>query len=586
MKKIYGVVVLMFLCIVSYAQMGLPSTYCAFENDVTDTTVQVSSSSSCFVANINNPNGTKFKPFSNQPVIYVRINLIFLQRDNGTGNFQENSAEHQIFFDEVIDELNYTYANLVSPNDGHDVVCNRTVDFIPNTKIQFIVNKIYWQDSYGWDNLNNPDKVQCPGDDYPGWHLDYIDNQIINDPSIPRGINIYFTENSNHYHHIVELQDSVNYFGATYACSQFPDYSQYGRTSKIHMPDVYSKYWWMKNVYSTNSGLSWSNQVREWSVTEIGKCLAHEIGHSLSLTHPNTSCLNVSVAEIMNNSAVLRNYFSSLEIGKMYASLSVSNVRTFVPNSTYLGVKTIRDIEQQRYNTRLYHSLNIADTASLTVTCNMIMPSESEIEVHGSLIINNANITSVGGGWKGIRVKSNGYLEITSSNISDYDIFVENGGNILINNGVFVSGNHNITVSSGGFICLPSGTVLNLINTKSVLRLSKGAYYGISSTAHGSGTSSPTPSSCGSLSITVINGEGSIIRDIADVYIQNQTIEDERYIGGKKIYVGEQVTNTQSYGPVLMQNNADVILDGEEIIFLPGFTIEGGASLEIKNMEE
>ncbi|MDR1973898.1 MAG: hypothetical protein LBQ31_04395 [Bacteroidales bacterium] len=521
-----------------------------------------------------------FEPSSEQPIIYVRLNLVFLQRTDGTGGFHEDSIEHQSLIDDGITALNNAYSSLQDPGDSS---CYKGNDFIGDTRIRFLSNKIYVKNNYWWNNgisrcpspTNQNCSSLCPN--YNGWHLDSLDQIIVNDTTIPRGINIYFTQDSFNYNHMVEIRDSLNLLNHGVACSEFPNRNVHNHTSQLHMPDMYSTYWWFRNVFCPTEGISWENETRNgWYVPYLlGKNLAHEIGHSLSLTHEgdfydkngcNDAVMYTSVGTGKNGVQHERNYIPPPEIGEMYLGFSFANLRSFIPDNTYLGVKTISKTNYTMpYNMRLYHSLRIIDTASLTITKNITMPSDAEVEVYGRLIINNANITSIGDNWKGIRVKNNGYLEITSGNISDYNISVENGGRIVFNSGVVVSGDHSITIDSGGYLCLKNPITLTDFNSR--LKISDGVHWGV-----------PGLTSCGSSTSSIAIGNGVVVYTDRDVYIQNETINTNRYIGGRKIYVGQSVTTTIPYGDVSITNGANVVFEGQEIIFSSGFLSETGAT--------
>ncbi len=122
---------------------------------------------------------SKFIPTETQESIFVRVNFIFLQRDDGSGNFHKDSVEQQEVLDTSVSWLNYIYSHLSMPDN---TCTHKSGGFIPDIKIKFLVNKVYIKDSYAWNNRNNPDDIQCPDD--TNWHLYYLDNQINNDPAI------------------------------------------------------------------------------------------------------------------------------------------------------------------------------------------------------------------------------------------------------------------------------------------------------------------------------------------------------------------------------------------------------------------
>lgn len=67
------------------------------------------------------------------------------------------------------------------------------------------------------------------------------------------------------------------------------------------------------------------------------------------------------------------------------------------------------------------------------------------------------------------------------------------------------------------------------------------------------------------------------------VYIQNTTINENRFIRGKNIYVGNHVTTIQPSGDVLINNGANVIFDCNTVTFDPGFECAFGSTYEVKN---
>jgi hypothetical protein len=333
-----------------------------------------------------------FEPSSNFPNYVITVNLIFMQRDDGSGNFQQNDPEQQSVIDAMITEMNNTFAFL---SDPHSSNCYTGSDFIPDSKVRFEVNKIYKRDSYGWDNSHD-DKTRymCPASS--DWYLNYIDNQVIIDPLISRGINIYFTEGYDNYFNLVVNQTTTNYNGYTVYCSQFPSFTDFQRTSKIHIPDLYSKFWWMKNIAPSIYNQPWDPAIKGWFIG-TGRSIAHEIGHSLWLSH---DCPYYSsggcASSIMNpSSSSIRNYLPPTEIGRMFASLSLSNVRQFISKDAYNSIPlVVNSLATWGYEIRSYRDIIINSGGNLTVSCNLIMPPQGDVVVNsgGALTISGATI--------------------------------------------------------------------------------------------------------------------------------------------------------------------------------------------------
>ena len=68
-----------------------------------------------------------------------------------------------------------------------------------------------------------------------------------------------------------------------------------------------------------------------------------------------------------------------------------------------------------------------------------------------------------------------------------------------------------------------------------------------------------------------------------DVYIQNTTINGNKSIKGKNIFVGNNVTAAQPEGNVLINNGANVIFDCKTITFDAGFECVKGGTYKVIN---
>ena len=78
------------------------------------------------------------------------------------------------------------------------------------------------------------------------------------------------------------------------------------------------------------------------------------------------------------------------------------------------------------------------------------------------------------------------------------------------------------------------------------------------------------------------SGSG-LIKDYSnDLYIQNETITSNQYYIGRNIYVGHHVTTSKPQGDVIINNNAHVIFDAAENVYIePGFECALGAVFEV-----
>jgi len=167
----------------------------------------------------------------------------------------------------------------------------------------------------------------------------------------------------------------------------------------------------------------------------------------------------------------------------------------------------------------------------------------------------------------------------TSSTLSVQNggiITIESGSTLLIKEGANLNliGNAKIVIKSGGYICVESGANINLQDYTSLIVLEEGAIYGVNPALFS------VPSCSSSIAKT---GNGTIVDYSQDVYIQNETVFTNRYVGGKNIFIGNHVTTAKSFGDVFINNGANVIFDCKEITFDAGFECTSGSSYEVRN---
>jgi len=417
---------------------------------------------------------TLFIPSGESPVFTIYLNFIFLQRSDGSGNFQENDAKHQDLLNDAIDILNATYSNIVNL---HDSTCYSGKDYVPDAKIFFDVKKFYIRDDYGWNNRRGN---VCP--EFP-WYLDYLDSQIIDNPDIRRGINVYFTEDSAVYSDMV-INRSINTIAAPgVSCSQFPSFTDFTRSSRVHIPNMFTKFWYMENICPSVYNQPWDPVIRGWFLS-LGRSLAHELGHSLWLFHDSPYYgANQCPYSIMNQNGLgSRNYLPPSEIGRIHASMALSNIRTFVDQNTYSPIPfVVSKGFTWDFEIRMYQDIMVESGGDLRISCKLFLPQQSKIEVKsgGKISIQNAYVQSVSSSWNGIIVENGGYLLLKNASLDDYSITVKEGGTLRILENLVLNGSCSVNVERGGYICFDPSSAITLSNRNSAIYLNRGYRMGV-----------------------------------------------------------------------------------------------------------
>jgi len=239
----------------------------------------------------------------------------------------------------------------------------------------------------------------------------------------------------------------------------------------------------MENICPRVYNQPWDPVIRGWFLS-LGRSLAHELGHSLWLFHESPyHGTNQCPCSIMNQSGTgSRNYLPPSEIGRIHASMALSNIRTFVDKNSYNPVPFfVSSVFSWNSEIRMYQDIHVGSGGDLKVSCKMLMPEQSKIVVNskGKLTIQDAMVTSVSSAWNGITVESGGYLLLKNAILDDYSITVKTGGTLRISDGLVINNNSGIFVESGGYICFEPSSAITLSNRKSSINLYKGYKSGV-----------------------------------------------------------------------------------------------------------
>ena len=233
-----------------------------------------------------------------------------------------------------------------------------------------------------------------------------LDEQIVNNPSIEKGINVYFTENETEFYNLVIYHTTQEEPEKIIACSEPPSTNDFTQSSKIHVPGVFSKYYWMKNYAPAVFNESWDSTIREWFIHTVGNQIAHELGHSLGINHVTTCQYNLMSSPSAND--YFEESLTPNQIGQIHRFLSISSIRKYTTNESFLSTpyyitsNTVWDL-----NFTSYRDVIVETGATLTISCKLVMKSNAKIVIkqEGKLIVDGGIITTEDSKqWQGIEV--------------------------------------------------------------------------------------------------------------------------------------------------------------------------------------
>lgn len=522
--------------------------------------MQIASTSTCN----DKLNYTVYPDYNMTPIKTLRVSFDVIQKTDGSGSYLGTDAQITDFFQKLIDASNQLLANLQihAPSVTSNYITDSRVR-LKLSKVHFFKNDIIYNVTSGASDYSNAETI------YNNYVLQRTDLDDLD---------------KNHTLHII-MEPILQ------------------RTPGGQARGLGDRRWVVLRGYDASYNNELQNSGSYLSTASyFAHHLVHEVGHSLGLYHVfdysdcNVSDYGCNSRTTTNNYMDYPNYITTnwaslislteYQVSRIHytmmgylGSISQNYIQDycFFDNNESFSVDSNRDILWS--NSRNLAG-NVSVSGRLSIKCRVSLPKEANIFVlNGGVLTLDQGVldNSCGDDWTGIVVRSGGLLVLNATTLSDYNITVECGGTIVIKGLLNMSGNHCITVQSGGFICIENGTVMKLSDYNSLIKINDGALIGVNPTL-------AIQSNCVSLPTSIaISGAGSIIDYSQDVYIQNQTISSNKYIGGKNIFVGNHVTTSQTAGDVLINNGANVIFDCKNIVFDPGFECAFGSTYEVKN---
>jgi len=377
---------------------------------------------------INMPKATlipmmDYSDLSNEPVKYVRVNLIFLRKNDGTGGFQENNPDHIAYIYDKINNSNNIMSNIANNYDSDCYDGSAGVYY--DTKIRFLYNIIFINNTYAWGTSSFGcsslplSLVAC--------------NDSINQSMSHAAINIFYTEELSSYDNIVLNQNCPIANGIpTMSCARLPT-TDFNYNQTINMRGNFTKYYWMMNCVVGNSyyGSPDENTVYNW--LNPGRIQTHELIHCLNvgdIHEPDGDCAQHLM---MHNEGGYGYFLSPLEITDMHVALSQSSASRYVVETTYSSSPIIISQNKSWSNKiRIYRGLTIQDGATFQLANELIIPSETDIIVTGN----------------GTNFSASGAIIHSPHNNTTLDVTVQNNATLVLNNNSFIE-NCNVSVQSG-----------------------------------------------------------------------------------------------------------------------------------------
>lgn len=311
----------------------------------------------------------------------VRVKVVILKTDDGKGNFNLNNPEEAAIFKESVQNALNNFSSWKKPADLTG--CYTGTDFYPTTGLDFVVEYVNVNNTFGWNYLNSGSDMKKGNlsgfSPSTNWYLRDVDRQLDKTEGRQKFIHVYFTMDGDQAQQIL-FQNAKPVDPAGKAAGQFPTTQDLTRTSQVHIPNGYLKYKYMRDVAPLEYQKPWS-EVRNWLTVDGSKGLSHELGHVFGLAHNNQyHGSNKCGYSIMSQKHTdPRNYLQPTEIQKVHENLSKTNLMQFVTDESHYG-KTVVIESDTTWNVqrRFFADFELSKGKTLTVSKPIFLPTNSK----------------------------------------------------------------------------------------------------------------------------------------------------------------------------------------------------------------
>ncbi len=375
--------------------------------------------------------------------VKIKINVVFMQREDGSGCYSMSNPDHVTYWNNIFDEINARFQNIEQESCG----CSTSPVHYNNIHLEFVPNYVEVQDEYHWNHENDPN---LSGNSYGSSFLNECHNLASQEPEYQPGIDMVITIGKSSYDAyeqydvpLWEVPDiSPHYFiggsSVWYSSVAKSIPSQLNHQAIWHAPDMY-----LGHINAEEHISSWylNGPQFEWVVGAI----MHETSHMLFFTVGHKDWCQKNV---MNGHSSIRTSYTGCQVRQMYRALMTSYVRKYVVCEDVLEHDITVDADEEwNNNMRLYSNVVVKPGNTLKISCELYMQPHAKITVErGARLILGENAIIANGGvcndadhetrWAGIQVEGNNSIpQKNAYALESYSLVAGDHGIVLLLNG-------------------------------------------------------------------------------------------------------------------------------------------------------